>query len=271
MNYQQIIYEQFDAVVRICHNRPEKSNSQTITLLKELDHAVTTAGADETVRAVIIGGKGKHFSAGHDLAEGFSATTSGEYDMSPESWESHETEFYMDYCMRIYDLPKPTIAQVQGACVAGGFMVANMCDLLVAADDAFFADPVIHMNATTGAEVMVAPYVLGFRKAKEMLFTGERISAQEGLMAGMVNRVVPREQLEETTLAMAHRITKAPPFAIRMTKKSLNRGLDMMGFRPFLQAHHHTHLLAHQSNETKRLYATMNSTNVIQAAKDRQK
>jgi len=130
---------------------------------------------------------------------------------------------------------------------------------------------VVHTVATTGSEVMIAPWVLGFRKAKEMLFTGERISARDGLMAGMVNRVVPREKLEEETLAMANRIAKAPPFAIRMTKKSLNRGLDMMGFRAFLQAHHHTHLLAHQSAETKRLFATLNPENVVQIAKDQQK
>ncbi len=271
MDYQQITYEQFDAVVRICHNRPEKSNAQTLTLLKELDHAMTRAGADKSVRVVILGGKGKHFSSGHDLQEGFAAATSGEHDMSPESWEAFETEYYMDYCMRIYDLPKPTIAQVQGACVGGGFMVANMCDLMVASEDAFFADPVVHMNATTGAEVMVAPYVLGFRKAKEMLFTGERISAQDAYMAGMVNRLVPREKLEEATLAMAARIAKAPPFAIKMTKKSLNRALDMMGFRPALQASHHTHLLAHQSAETKRLYATLNVENAVKFAKDKQK
>src|SRR5690606_20512360 len=153
----------------------------------------------------------------------------------------------------------------------GGFMVANMCDLLVASEDAFFGDPVVHMVATTGAEVMVAPYVLGFRKAKELLFTGERMSAQDGLMAGMVNRVVSRERLEEETLAMSNRIAKAPPFAIRMTKKSLNRGLDMMGFRAFLQAHHHTHLLAHQSAETKHLFATLNPENVVKIAKDKQK
>lgn len=271
MQYQYITYEQLGPVARICHNRPEKSNSQNLGLLKELDHAVVRAGADQDVRVVILGGKGKHFSAGHDLQENAGGSDSADQDMSPESWEAYETEYYMDYCLRIYDLPKPTIAQVQGACVGGGFMVANMCDLLVASEDAFFADPVVHMVATTGAEVMIAPYVLGFRKAKELLFTGERLSARDGLMAGMVNRVVPREKLEEETLAMANRIAQAPPFAIKMTKRSLNRGLDMMGFRAFLQAHHHTHLLAHQSAETKRLFATLKPENVVQIAKDKQK
>jgi enoyl-CoA hydratase len=271
MDYQYITYEQFDNVVRICHNRPEKSNAQTLALLKELDHAVMRAGSDNAVRVVILGGKGKHFSAGHDLTDAFSSAESGEYDMSPESWEAFENEFYMDYSMHIYDLPKPTIAQVQGACVGGAFMVANMCDLLVASEDAFFADPVIHMNATAGAEVMVAPYVLGFRKAKEMLFTGDRISAQEGYMAGMVNRIVPRDRLEEEVLAMARKIAKAPPFAMKMTKKSLNRMLDMQGFRPALQAHHHTHLLAHQSAETKKMYAALNAGDPVKVAKDKQK
>lgn len=270
MEYEQITYEQFGPVVRICHNRPEKSNSQSRKLLRELDAAVVRAGDDKDVRVVIIGGKGKHFSAGHDLQEGMESSGDPELDMSPESWEAMETEYYMDYCMRIYDLPKPTIAQVQGACVGGGFMVANMCDLMVASEDAFFADPVVHMVATTGAEVLIAPYVLGFRKAKELMYTGERLSAQDAHMLGMVNRLVPRERLEDETLAMANRIAKAPPFAIRMTKKSLNRALDMTGFREAIQAHHHTHLLAHQSAETKRLFATLDPGNVVQAAKARQ-
>ena len=271
MDYQQITYEQLGPVVRICHNRPEKSNSQSRTLLRELDHAVTRAGADTDVRVVIIGGQGKHFSAGHDLQEGMDSSGDPQLDMSPESWEAMETEYYIDYCMRIYDLPKPTIAQVQGACVGGGFMVANMCDLMVASEDAFFADPVVHMVATTGCEFLIAPYVLGFRKAKEMMYTGERIPAKEAHMLGMVNRLVRREKLEEETLALANRIAKAPPFAIKMTKKSLNRALDMMGFREAVQAHHHTHLLAHQSAETKRLFATLDTQNVVQAAKDKQR
>lgn len=271
MHYEQITYEQLGPVVRICHNRPEKGNSQSRKLLTELDQAVVRAGADPDTRVVIIGGQGKHFSAGHDLQEGMEGTGDPELDMSPESWEAMETEYYIDYCMRIYDLPKPTIAQVQGACVGGGFMVANMCDLMVASEDAFFADPVVHMVATTGAEVLIAPYVLGFRKAKEMMFTGERIAAKEAHMLGMVNRLVPREKLEEETLAMAQRIAKAPPFAIKMTKKSLNRALDMTGFREAVQAHHHTHLLAHQSAETKRLFATLDPKNVVQVAKDKQR
>lgn len=271
MEFEQITYEQLGQVVRICHNRPDKSNSQSRKLLQELDRAVVHAGADPDVRVVIIGGKGKHFSAGHDLQEGMDGTGDPGFDMSPESWEAMESEYYMDYCMRIHDLPKPTIAQVQGACVGGGFMVANMCDLMVASEDAFFADPVVHMVATTGAEVLIAPYVLGFRKAKEMMFTGERLPAKNAHMLGMVNRLVPRERLEEETLAMANRIARAPPFAIKMTKKSLNRALDMTGFRAALQAHHHTHLLAHQSAETKRLFATLEPHNVVQVAKEKQR
>jgi len=129
---------------------------------------------------------------------------------------------------------------------------------------------VVHMVATTGAEVLIAPYVLGFRKAREMMFTGERIAAKEAHMLGMVNRLVPREKLEEETLAMAQRIAKAPPFAIKMTKKSLNRALDMTGFREAVQAHHHTHPAgAPERRDEAPVRDARPAPNVVQVAKEK--
>jgi enoyl-CoA hydratase len=153
--------------------------------------------------------------------------------------------------MRIMDCPKPTIASVQGACIAGGFMVANMCDLIVAAEDASFADPVARTLGAAAVEVLIHPWVLGTRKAKELLFTGERMGAAEALQAGMVNRVVPRAELEATTMALAEKIAEAPPFALKILKRSLNRTLDMQGLRTSLQAHFDTHQLSHVTEAFK--------------------
>ena len=153
--------------------------------------------------------------------------------------------------MRIRELSKPTIAQVQGACIAAGFMVANMCDLMVASDDAYFSDPTCQTLGSASVEVLVHPWVLGMRKAKEMLFTGERFTAIEGLQYGMINRVVPRSELEEETLTLARRIASAPPFGLKLIKRSLNRTMDAQGFRTAVAAHFDTHELSHFSTEFK--------------------
>ncbi len=130
-------------------------------------------------------------------------------------------------------------------------MVANMCDLVVASDDAYFSDPTCVTLAAAATEVLVHPWVLGMRTAKEFLFTGRKMFADEAHRVGMVNRVVPRAELEEATLALANDIGKAPPFAMKMLKRSLNRTADMQGFRNALQAHFDTHELCHTTQEYK--------------------
>jgi len=144
---------------------------------------------------------------------------------------------------------------VQGACIAGGFMVANMCDLVVAGDDAFFADPVVNSFGAAAVEVLVHPWVMGLRKAKQLLYTGGRLSAQEAHEIGMVNEVVPRAELESATLAMAHKIAESSPFALRLIKRSLNRTADIQGFRAALNAHFDTHQLSHMSTEAQQRQA----------------
>lgn len=245
--YQTIIYEEIGAVARISHNRPGARNAENMQLLDELDDAVKKAAEDPAIRVLILAGKGAHFSAGHDLKEGQAVRST--YTVE-ERW-AYEQQRYYRYCMNVLDFPKPTIAQVNGACISGGFMLANMCDLMVASEDAYFSDPVIHTIATAAVEILIHPWVLGMRKAKELLFTGGRITAAEGHQLGMVNRVVPVDELEAATLALANRIAEAPPFATHLTKKSLNRTMDIQGLRSALAAHFDTHLLTHYSEEFK--------------------
>ena len=126
-----------------------------------------------------------------------------------------------------------------------------MCDLMVASKDAYFADPVCQSLAAASVEVLVHPWVMGMRKAKEFLFTGERISAEEAHHIGMVNRLVERADLEEATLELARKVARTPPFALQLTKRSLNRTADLQGFRNALNAHFETHQLTHVSEETR--------------------
>lgn len=251
MSYSEITYEQLGAVVRVCHNRPFKANAETELLLAELDQALLRAAADDSVRVLIVGGQGEHFSAGHDLADG----TEKRGGYTPEQHWLWEQQHYYGNAMRIRDFPKPTIAQVQGACIAAGFMVANSCDLMVASEDAFFSDPVVHSLGAAGVEALVHPWVLGLRKAKEFLFTGQRLSAAEGRDWGMINHVVPRAELEAFTLKLAQHIALAPPVAMRMIKRSLNRTADIQGYRNALDAHFDTHLLSSSTQEFKDVVA----------------
>ena len=245
MAYTQIEYLVQGAIARINHNRPEMRNAESSTLLDEMDAALAEAVKNEDVRVIVIGGNGPHFSAGHDLKEG----QAKRQNFTAEQRYAYEELRYLDYCLRIWDCPKPTIAKVQGAAIAGGFMVANMCDLIVASDDAYFADPVCRTLAAAAVEVLVHPWVMGLRTAKDFLFTGRRMGMEEALRIGMVNRVVPLADLEATTVALAEEIAAAPPFAIKLTKRSLNRAFDMQGFRNSLMAHFDTHQLAHLTEE----------------------
>lgn len=247
MSYQQIAYEVSGPVARLSHDRPAARNAESQTLLGELDDALREAVADDRVRVLIFDGKGDHFSAGHDLKEAAEKRA----DFTVEQRWAYEELYYFECAMRIWDCPKPTIAQVHGACIAGGFMVANMCDLVVASDDAFFADPVCQTLGACAVEVLIHPWVMGARKAKEVLFTGRRMPAQEAFEVGMVNKVVPRAELEAETLALAKGIANAEPFALKLVKRSINRTLDVQGLRNSLLAHFDTHQLSHVTEAFK--------------------
>jgi enoyl-CoA hydratase len=241
VTYTALAVENFGAVRRISHNRPEARNAESRELLDELNQAFTEASEDDAVRVIILAGKGDHFSAGHDLKQ--AQRERGAFTVE-ERWE-FEIKRYLDYSLRILHTPKPVIAQVQGACIAAGFMVANMCDIIIASEDAFFSDPVAHSLGAAAVEVLVHPWVLGQRKARELLFTGSKLTAAEAEKIGMVNHVVPRAALEERTMEMAQRIALASPFALRILKRSLNRTLDAQGFSVAIAAHFDTHQLSH--------------------------
>jgi enoyl-CoA hydratase len=224
-----LIYEVRGQVAWLTMNRPDARNAQNTALIDAIDAALDRADADDEVRVVVLAGAGDHWSAGHDLRELLSdgddwarmrATAEGKW--------RHEEVMYAGRCERLYHFRKPTIACVQGACVAAGLMLAAMCDLIIAADDAFFANPVLKMTGV-GVELLVEPWELGFRKAKEFLLTGDRIDAQEAWRLGLANRVVPRAELETATQALAEQIAQVPPMTAEMMKKSINQAAALSG------------------------------------------
>jgi len=160
---------------------------------------------------------------------------------------AREMEVYLGMCRRWREIPKPVIAMVHGACIAGGLMLAWVCDLIVAAEDAFFADPVVRMGIP-GVEYFAHPWVLGPRLAKEVLFTGGRFSAERAYQAGMVSRVVPPAELESATFALAEQIAERPPFGLALAKRAVNQCEDLMGMRPGMDAVFGLHHVAHAHN-----------------------
>ena len=218
--FTAIRYEVDAAVATITMNRPEVANAQDSALIDEIDAALDLADADDAVRVVILAGAGKHFSAGHDLK----ALVAGDGDdpwvavrETPEGKFEHEKTMYFERCLRIHDFRKPTIAAVQGSCVAAGLMLAAMCDLIVAADDAVFSNPVLRLTGA-GVELLVEPWEIGIRKAKEFLLTGDTIDAQEAWRLGLVNRVVPRAELDAATRELAERIALVPPITAQRSR-----------------------------------------------------
>jgi len=269
-----VTYEVDGGVALVTMNRPAVANAQNSELIDALDAAFDRADADDDVRVVVLAGAGKHFSAGHDLK---ALVGQEEPDAwvamraTPEGKLRHEQVMYVDRCRRIHDFRKPTIAAVQGKCVAAGLMLACMCDLIVAADDAVFSNPVLRMTGA-GVELLVEPWELGIRKAKEFLLAALELDAAEAERLGLVNRVVPRAELLATTLELAGRVALVPPVTAQVVKASLNNVGELMGksasWRYHFMAHHWMHNTAtalHALEERKQL----GSMQAVFAARDR--
>jgi enoyl-CoA hydratase len=254
----EVLYEVRDRVAVITLNRPEHANAQNSAMTYALDAAFGRAVNDDQVGVIVLAGAGKHFCGGHDIGTP-GRDLDQSFDRQAVLWWDHvgkagadaryarEMEVYLGMCRRWREIPKPSIAMVHGACIAGGLMLAWVCDLIVAAEDAFFADPVVRMGIP-GVEYFAHPWVLGPRLAKEVLFTGGRFSAERAYQAGMVNRVVPRASLEALTFELAGQIAQMPPFGLALAKRAVNQCEDLMGMRPGMDAVFGLHHVAHAHN-----------------------
>ncbi len=271
--WEHIRYEQpADRVARIVLARPQAANAQDYQMLGELNQAFDRAARDAEVRVIILAADGNHFSSGHDLRAGT--------DMSgidpigtwccfeaegAEGYMATEAEMYVGLCWRWRNIPKPTIAQVQGKVIAGGLMLVWPMDLVVCSDDATFSDPVVAFGVN-GHEYFTHPYEAGARLAKEMLFTGRAITAAEALQHGMVNKVVARADLEAETLAMAEHIARRPMIGLTLSKQSVNNSLDAMGMYTAIQSAFGLHHVGH--NHNLRLYDSLVDPGGLQVIRD---
>ena len=269
-----IQYDVVDHVAVITLDRADKANAQHIPLLVELDESFTRATADDDVNVIVLQANGRHFSAGHDLAGG-GAPPPGDGEAPRRAFSTdwlykYESEHYIGYSLKWRNIPKPTIAAVQGKCVAAGLMLCWPCDLIIAADNAEFSDPTARMGLA-GVEYMAHAWEFGLRKAKELLFRSTAITAQEAMALGMVNKVVPLDDLRGEAMAWAQDIATLEPIMTRLLKRSLNATQDTQGFTQSLAHAFDIHELAHGISfsmaaanpdaQPKNYLATMRSAN----------
>ncbi len=255
---EPVLYEVIDNVAWLTMNRPGFNNAQNGQMTYALDAAFQRAVNDDAVRCIVLAGSGKHFSAGHDIG------TPGrdlhkDFDNrllipghvnkpAAELLYTREQEQYLGMCRRWRAAPKPTVAMVQGACIAGGLMLAWVCDLIVASEDAFFQDPVVRMGIP-GVEYFAHAFELPPRVAKEFLLLGERMSAQRAYSFGMVNKIVPRETLRDETTAVAAKLAAQPRLGAWLTKQAVNHVEELRGKNTAMDAVFHMHHFAHAQND----------------------
>ena len=238
VEYETIVYEKDGPVARIVLNTPGKANIQTARQVWDMDEALALAADDDEVRVLVLKAVGEGFCAGHaivsheEMAEVYPTT-----GPTPErTWVRHHYGLFLWPPLRLWEFPKVTIAQVHGYCVGGGTVYGLLTDLTVASDDAYFQMPLPQGFGLPGAQTMIEPWVLmNYKRAAEYLFLAPTIPAAQALEWGMVNRVVPRAELNDTVEAMARTVAQMPLTTILAIKQGLNRAWEMMGMRVHLQ------------------------------------
>jgi enoyl-CoA hydratase len=218
-----VLYDVRGPAAWITLNRPEKLNAINQAVLAGLNEAVDRATTDDEVKVVVVTGAGRAFSAGYDLAD----EAAGSYD-GAHGW--HEVlGVDVDATMKLWSLPKPTICAVRGYCLAGGCELAMACDMVVSGESGRFGEPEIRYGS--GPVTLLMPFILGQKKTNELLFTGDVIDARAALDAGLVNRVVPDEEIEAEVEGLVRKIAPTPLPVLRLTKIALMRAHEAMGLR----------------------------------------
>ncbi len=260
-NLSTVRYEVVDpgdhAIAVVTLNRPESRNAQNKRMTYEMNACFDDASRRTDVKVIVLQADGPHFSSGHDLRDTessreFESVFSGGGFGRPgqEGYMAYEEEVYFQMCWRWRNIPKPVLAAAQGKTIAGGLMLLWVCDVILAADDALFSDPVVGMGVN-GVEYFAHPWELGARKAKELLFTGDWVTAQDAKTLGMVNQVVPAAELRDYTMAMARKIALRPSFALKLAKESVNQTLEAQGQWTAFRAAFSMQHLAHAHNQIK--------------------
>ena len=225
MSFENIIYERKDSISYLTLNRPEKLNALNAALVAEFREALEVIEADPEVRAVILTGAGRAFSAGFDIQRG--PGSPDPLDGPSDAWRSH-LQGHIDTFMMVWNLSKPVIAAVNGYALGGACELVQVCDVKIASDRAVLGEPEI--RAGFGAPLLITPFSVNLAQAKELLLTGDTVDAYEAARIGLVNRVVPHDELMAECERVARKICLLPQLGVKLTKASVNRALESMGF-----------------------------------------
>jgi len=227
-----VLYEVDDKVGIITLNRPDKLNAISRELQQALTDAFARADADPTTSVVLLRAEGRSFCAGYDIG--------AKPEADADDWRSDPTKAHahlapqLEFEMAPWLMRKPVVAAVQGHVLGGGCELVMLCDMTIAADNATFGEPEVRFSAVGPAIVM--PMIIGYKKARELLYFGDQIDAKTALDLGMVNRVVPLAELPAASLKFAKRLSLISPEALYATKRAVNRVADAAGFRTGLYA-----------------------------------
>lgn len=236
---ETIIYEKDGAIARIVLNMPEKANIQSAQQVWDFEDCLTWADRDEEVKVLIVKANGKGFCAGHaivsheEMADVYPTT-----GPTPErTWKKHNYDLFLWPPLRLWEFSKATIAQVHGYCLGGGTIYSHMCDLTIASDDAYFQMPLAQGFGLPGAQTLVEPWMLmNWKRAYEYLYLAPTLSAEQAREWGLVNRVVPRAELEANVEETARTIAQMPLTTIMTVKAGVKRAWETMGMRVHLQS-----------------------------------
>jgi len=266
MQFETLIYESLgDRVARLTLNRPEKLNAMSPQLLGEFDRVLDVLEADRDASVLIIRGAGRAFCAGFDITPQREGAGLGEFSVSTDRLGLKKI---IERWQRLWSLPKPTIAQVQGYCLAGGTELVGHCDIVIAADDAQFGHPAGRALGVIPT-LSLWPYLMGMRKSKELFFTGDLISAPDALQWGLINRVVPRDQLDAETEGFAKRVALVPLDLLMLHKAAVNRFFEIMGLRAAEQSAADLDVIAHQTPAVKQWSQASRGKGLKAALKER--
>jgi len=230
----EVTYSAQEGIGFVTLNRPDKLNSITEQMKGMIVEAFERADRDAATSVVVLRGAGRSFCAGHDIS-GNDDEDGGAWRTDAIKWHAHLAGSVHSE-MAPFNISKPVIASVQGHVLGGGCQMAMFCDLVIAAENAVFAEPEVRFSNTGPAFIM--PWIAGFRRAREFIYFGDTIDAATALEFGLVNRVVPTEDLAKATLAYATRLSLIAPEALTRTKLALKRGLEAAGFRTAIGAGH---------------------------------
>jgi enoyl-CoA hydratase len=234
-----VVYEKDGPVARIILNRPDKANAQNSAMVWDVENSLRDAEADYAIKVVLMKAAGDGFCSGHDVASALSFPEFVQARDAGHPWGGSDTLFLWPV-LHLWEFTKPTVAAVHGYCLGGGTYFAFLHDIVVAAEDAFFQMPLPQGAGLPGAETMVEPWAfMNFHRAYEYLYLSQTLGAAEAQRLGLVNRVVPHDELDVTAETIAQQIAQAPLSVLMGIKAGVKRAWETMGMRVHLQSQFH--------------------------------